>query len=146
MNDSVEPDSRTEHHAAQGARREAGKGPLIALVDDHDETRIVLRVVLEAAGYRVATASNGFEGLELIRSRGPDLVITDLIMPVLDGHQLVQALEESGDRVTPVILVSVHASSLSEVRGFSGKFNAVLPKPVQPSILVETVESLLARD
>jgi len=119
---------------------------LIVLIDDHEETRIVLRMVLEQAGYRVTTGRDGFEGLQLIRSRAPDLVITDLIMPVLDGHQFVQALEESGDRVVPVILVSVHAPSLAEVRGFTGKFDAVLPKPVEPATLIETVESLLDRD
>ncbi|MEZ4416657.1 MAG: response regulator [Gemmatimonadota bacterium] len=130
--------------AAHAAPDEADT-PLIVLVEDHEETRYVIQAVLEQSGFRVEAASNGREGLDAIRELEPVLVITDLMMPVLDGLQLARALtDDTGTRAIPLILVSAHASDAGEDRDLEARFDAVLRKPVRPARLIEAVRDLLS--
>jgi two-component system response regulator (stage 0 sporulation protein F) len=64
----------------------------ILIIDDEASVRLLLRSVLEAAGYEVTEATNGRQGLELYRHKPTDLVITDILMPELDGLELLVAL------------------------------------------------------
>lgn len=120
--------------------------PVIVLAEDHEETRYVLRAVLEQGGYTVAAASNGREALDAVARTSPALVITDLMMPVLDGVQLARALtDEGGERTVPLILVSAHATGMHDEPGVEAWFDAVLRKPVRPSDLLAAVRSVLSR-
>lgn len=79
----------------------------ILIVEDEIETAEVVREVLEQAGYRVLVAHNGREGLQTIASEEPDLVITDIMMPVMDGTELIARMHGSpGANDIPVIAVS----------------------------------------
>jgi len=117
--------------------------PLIVLVEDHPETRDILRAVLELAGYRVQAAQNGLEGLRAVQSAHPALVITDLMMPVLDGLTLLHALRETWGHSIPVILVSSYSAGIPEGRAVEDHFDAALRKPVTPSELLATVNHVL---
>jgi len=67
----------------------------ILIIDDEELVRVLLRSALEAAGYEVTEAANGRQGLELYRHRPTDLVITDIIMPELDGlHMLLELMRQ----------------------------------------------------
>ena len=74
----------------------------ILIIDDDDLIRVLLRSALEAAGYEVMEAANGRQGLELYRHRPTDLVITDIVMPELNGLDMLLELERihpcQGDR------------------------------------------------
>jgi DNA-binding NtrC family response regulator len=83
----------------------SGKKPVILVIDDELYVRESLTAYLDDAGYRVLEAENGQEGLELFRLRQPDLVITDLRMPVMDGFALVETLAAEAE-CTPVVVVS----------------------------------------
>jgi CheY-like chemotaxis protein len=77
----------------------------ILIVDDEEHVRAALKQVLERAGYEVAVAATGNEGLELMRQEGADLVITDVIMPGIDGITTARKIREKF-RDTRIIVIS----------------------------------------
>lgn len=77
----------------------------ILCVDDHEQSLSIRKVLLETRGYRVIACSSGEEALELFRKGGIDLVLTDLIMPGLDGTKLVEQIKAISPQ-TPAILLS----------------------------------------
>ena len=86
--------SREQSHGGNGQHPGGSPGPrngraaLILVVDDHRTNRYLLQEVLKGQGYRVATAGNGSEALEEARQNPPDLIVTDILMPVMDGFSL----------------------------------------------------------
>ena len=77
----------------------------ILIVDDEEDVRIALKKVLERAGYEVSVAATGNEGLELMKRHGADLVITDVIMPGVDGIATARQIREKY-RDTRIIVIS----------------------------------------
>lgn len=79
----------------------------ILIVEDEVDTAEVVRDVLEQAGYRALVAHNGRDGLQKVAAEEPDLVITDMMMPILDGGELIARLKSNpATRALPVIAVS----------------------------------------
>ena len=111
----------------------------ILVVDDHASVRTALQVVLEDAGYAVTTATDGREALQCILTERPDLVLTDLHMPVMDGRELLAALRARALEV-PVVLMSLDA----DVRTVAQRVQAAgaLPKPFALDHLLETIARL----
>ena len=93
----------------------------ILVVEDHSALRDALRMMLEDEGYHVSAAANGREALAVLALRRPDLIITDVEMPVMSGPDLCEALAAAGERL-PVVLMSgnPHAAALAAVYGASG--------------------------
>ena len=118
----------------------------ILVVEDNPITRKMVRFALQVEGYRVLEAANGTTALELARRGLPDLVIQDLVLPDTDGLTLLRRLRElpGGERL-PVLVVTGMVSRLEELRAEVDPHTELLPKPVQPSRLVEAVESRLRR-
>lgn len=83
--------------------------PTILTVDDTCELRTAMARLLRGSGFEVMEASNGAEGLELLRSRAVDLILLDVVMPEMDGPTMLRELRARGDR-TPVILVTSESS------------------------------------
>lgn len=111
----------------------------VLLVDDESTVRRILSLALTKAGFQVTTAANGEEALDQIRARHPDVLITDVEMPRMDGPTLCEAVcEEIPDRRFPIFVVT----SLTErdLREWSGKIDNLhfLEKPI-------SVRKLLAR-
>ena len=104
----------------------------VVLVEDDRDLAEVTQAALEIEGLEVTVAHDGREGLSLIDRTHPDVVITDLIMPVLDGLQLIRHLFEAGVRL-PVIAVSAVGSRLHAAREL-GAVEALV-KPVEPKEL-----------
>ena len=77
----------------------------ILCVDDHEQSLSIRKILLETRGYRVIACSTGEEALEIFRKGGIDLVLTDLIMPGLDGTKLVETIKKISPQ-TPAILLS----------------------------------------
>ncbi|WP_028081828.1 response regulator [Solimonas soli] len=81
--------------------------PHILLVEDEPGTLMTTAILLEMSGYRVSKAPNGRRGLELFVAEAPDLVVTDYMMPHMDGLQLIEAIRAAGERAsTPILLMS----------------------------------------
>ncbi|MEM9539384.1 MAG: ATP-binding protein [Cyanobacteria bacterium P01_E01_bin.42] len=108
----------------------------VLLVDDHWENRAVLIHLLEPIGFEAIEAENGLQGLEKVKTHQPDLIITDLSMPIMDGFDMIERLQdlEAGQKI------AIIASSASVTGSARQKCDRVgchdfLPKPVQSSEL-----------
>ncbi len=116
----------------------------ILVIEDNPITRKMLRVTLEAEGYSVIDVPDGRSALASAREHVPDLVLHDLILPDMDGFQLVRELRATpGLHDVPIVALSGFASRLEEARATAIGFTALLLKPVEPSRLVESIAALL---
>ncbi|MCB9496433.1 MAG: response regulator [Fibrobacteria bacterium] len=116
----------------------------ILLIDDSPTSRGVARQVLLDSGYRVLEAPDGEVGLETLRKEQVQLVVSDLVMPRLDGFGLVHGMRAiENHKFTPVLmLTSISRDDLRE-QGLSMGIRAWVTKPVLPDHLLDTVKKLL---
>jgi CheY-like chemotaxis protein len=113
-------------------------GPLVMVIDDDADIREMIKVLLEADGYRVVTAIDGVDGLEkLSTGEEPALILLDLMMPKMDGEQFIVALRRSGRTKVPIIVMSGHSVSGKRVDKFRG--HPCLTKPVELDDLMAVV-------
>jgi excisionase family DNA binding protein len=117
-------------------------GPLVLVVDDDARLREFMRVNLEMEGYSVREAASADEALEALEDQAPELVLLDVVMPGVDGWQMLQRMQERHGSI-PVIMFSgqVDANSASDAeergaRGFVGK-------PFDPQQLIERAKQLV---
>ncbi|RUT08557.1 hypothetical protein DSM106972_017250 [Dulcicalothrix desertica PCC 7102] len=116
----------------------------ILLIDDRWENRSVLFNLLEPIGFLLIEASNGQEGIELSLQESPDLIITDLAMPVMDGFEFLQKLRLHPKLKDKIVIVS--SASVFEIdrhKSIDAGGNDFLPKPVQAEILLELIQKYL---
>ncbi|MBB3660202.1 CheY-like chemotaxis protein [Rhizobium sp. BK650] len=117
--------------------------PLIVIAEDEFLIADVLAIMLEDAGYEVATASHGRAALALVREKRPSLVVTDFMMPLMTGLELARAMRADEELAhIPVILTSGAQGSIG--RAHPDMFDAVLDKPYNEKKLIETVSRLLS--
>ena len=115
--------------------------PRVLVVDDHDDARELLMLIIETRGYRVVTASNGREAVEQARHARPDAIIMDLFMPQMDGYEAAHALKAIPSLASVPIVAYTARSSPPDMDG--GLFAACCIKPCPPDELLETLERIL---
>ena len=114
----------------------------VLVVDDEFGTVEVLLAALEDAGYRVLTAANGRRALERLAENRPDLVVSDFMMPLMDGAELVRTMHSNPNyRDIPVIMMS--AAPETALRRHLQEYEAFLRKPFRLPVLLGLIESLL---
>jgi CheY-like chemotaxis protein len=112
----------------------------ILVVDDDPSARLMFKVILEAAGYLVEEAQNGIAALILIKEAVPDLVVTDMLMPRMDGRELIQRIRADVRTAAVCILaVTGHPEGRTQASGA----DYVLDKPFDRSALLAAVGSLV---
>jgi CheY-like chemotaxis protein len=117
--------------------------PSVLLVEDHQDTRQMYAEFLSAS-FDVWQAGDGLEGLEAIRRHRPDLVITDLSLPGLDGFELVSAIRsDPALHDIPVICLSGFGGHGHEGRAREAGCDRVLQKPCMPDVLAEAAAGLI---
>ncbi len=118
--------------------------PLILIVEDHTEIRTVVAESLKTR-YTILEASDGAEGWELVKSRLPDLVITDIMMPVSDGISLLKNIKESVDtNHIPVLLVTARSSVENVLEGLQLGGDDYMTKPFHLDVLSLKIHNILA--
>ena len=118
----------------------------IVVVEDHDDARRYLGLFLDRLGANVVLARNGFEGLEAIKNNGPNLVLSDIHMPEMDGFELLREIRALGSEAggsVPVIAMTAFVTHADRTRILNAGFQACLPKPFTPDKLVETILTVL---
>jgi CheY-like chemotaxis protein len=118
----------------------------VLIVDDDPATRMLCSVNLQLEGLRVLEAADGLDGLARARFEHPDLVVTDVLMPGLDGFQLAEALRrDERTRQIPLIFLSGEATAAHEARAHAVGALAYVTKPFDPLALSVLVAGVLAR-
>lgn len=113
----------------------------VLIVDDEFELAEMLRELLSELGYEVALAINGQLALDILRERPIDLVITDMMMPVMDGSELAVAIRSSEDcRTTPIVMMTSLPTRELQPHPL---FDAVIRKPFTPELLLTTMDACL---
>ncbi len=116
----------------------------ILIVEDNPITRKMVRVALEVEGYSVLEAGDGQTALEQMAQGAPDVVLQDLLLPDMDGFELVRRLRGMpGGADLPIVAFSGYLSKLEQARTQSVGFTDYLFKPVEPSRVVQLVQSYL---
>lgn len=125
----------------------------ILVVDDDPDIRDVLEELLVGEGFEVVTANDGAQGLEAIRKENPDMMILDLLMPVIDGFGVCKQLQDprwSKWKDMPVLILTSVREEISQRRyeletGLSLDVDDYVEKPIDPDVVLERVKNILAR-
>lgn len=133
-------DAQDNPHANTDAT-DSRTSPLVLIVDDEAPIAEALALMIEEAGYTAMTAFRGRTGLELARQHRPALIITDMMMPQLDGASLIAAVraDAEAERRPMPLIIAMTAGGLRHAETTGA--NAVLPKP----FTIDEVEALLRR-
>ncbi|MEO1126853.1 MAG: response regulator, partial [Cyanobacteria bacterium J06639_16] len=125
----------------------AGDRKTILIVDDKWENRSVIVNLLEPIGFDVIEAENGKIGLEKAHAQKPDLIITDLVMPVMDGYKFMQQLRQSDElKATKVIVSSASVSQMDRQASLETGGDDFLAKPVHADELFPLLQQYLGLD
>ncbi len=121
-----------------------GRPRTILVVDDKEVNRRVLQEFLEPLGFTVITAENGQEEIDQAKALGPDLILSDLVMPVKTGFEAIAEIRQVPElEAVPVIAISASMLEIHQDRGKLSEFDGFLPKPVDEQHLLKIIEQLL---
>ncbi len=122
----------------------AARGALILVADDDGDVRELVVFRLERAGYRVVTAADGQEAVEVALERSPDVCVIDVMMPKLDGYQVTERLRASpGLAEVPIVLLTASVEDAAVSRGFEVGASDYIKKPFGPHELLERIAAAL---
>jgi DNA-binding response OmpR family regulator len=117
----------------------------VLLIEDEEPSRELLASEMERAGFLVQQAENGHDGLEQVRQFVPDVVVLDLMLPVLSGFAVARAVRaQERSRNVVIVAVSALASEALRVEALAAGCDAFLRKPVPAALVVEQVRLLAA--
>ena len=119
--------------------------PLVLIVEDDLDTRVMYREYLTVSGFRTIDAHNGFQALEKAREQHPNVVLTDLAVPGMDGFEFCRALQQSAEtRTIPILAVTGHSEYLDDPDRFRiAGISHVLLKPAEPEAIVRELRRII---
>ncbi|WP_096595289.1 response regulator [Calothrix sp. NIES-2098] len=118
----------------------------ILVVDDDLGTRLSISDYLELSGYSVITANDGQEALMMVEEYHPDLIVTDIVMPRMNGYELVRRVRQKAEfRLLPVILLTARTKTQERILGYQSGCDLYLPKPFELEELAAAIRNLLER-
>ena len=128
-------------------------GAKVLVVDDDPDIRDVLEAQLEGEGFETVLANDGEQALEAIKKENPDLMILDLLMPVMDGFAVCKQLQDprwSKWKNMPVLILTSVREEVSQRRyeletGLNLDVDDYVEKPIDPDVVLDRVKKLLAR-
>lgn len=116
----------------------------ILVADDEDDVKVVVQLFLESKGYEILTAYDGLDALDKARKEHPDLILLDLMMPVLDGFDVCKKLKAHPETASiPVVMLSASAQAESKQRGLEAGAVDYIIKPFQPEALDKLIHEIL---
>lgn len=118
----------------------------ILLVDDEPDILEVISYNLSQEGYQVFTAENGVEGIAVAKEIEPDLIVLDVMMPVMNGVETCRKLREIKKLETSIItFLTARAEDYSQITGLEAGADDYITKPIKPKVLLSKIKSLLRR-
>ena len=117
----------------------------ILVIEDDNASRQLVTYLLESAGHRVLAAENGALGLGLALAEGPDLILCDLQMPVMNGYEVARSLRSHHEwRVVPLVAVTAFSMPGDREKALEVGFDDHLSKPITPETFVRQIETFLS--
>ncbi|MFB2878279.1 response regulator [Floridanema aerugineum] len=124
---------------------ENSNAPTILVVDDNPDLRSYVSEVLRSSGFKVLTARHGAEGLSITIDRHPDLIVTDLMMPIVSGLDMIRRIRDLPEiKATPIILLTAKVDEDTRIEGTEQGADIYLAKPFNDRELLAAVRNLLA--
>jgi two-component system alkaline phosphatase synthesis response regulator PhoP len=118
----------------------------ILIIDDEDDIRDILKYNLEKEGFFIREASNGEQGLKLIKESIPDLIILDVMMPGMDGIEVCEAIRNNTDfNKILICLLTARNEDYSQIAGLNAGADDYVAKPIKPKVLLSRINALLRR-
>jgi pilus assembly protein CpaE len=118
----------------------------ILIVDDDLETLRLVGLILERGGYQIVAASNGQQALTLAHTETPNLIILDIMMPDMDGYQVMKSIrQDTAISTIPVLMFTAKAGIEDKITGYETGVDDYLTKPIHPAELVAHVKAVLSR-
>ena len=117
----------------------------ILIVEDDDNIRELLRLYLEREDYEIIEAENGAVGMTRFKADSPDMILLDMMMPVMDGWQVCREIRESGS-TTPIIMITAKGETMDKVSGLELGADDYIVKPFDLDELAARVEAHLRRE
>jgi CheY-like chemotaxis protein len=120
----------------------------ILAVDDDNDTREMLRYILQQAGGEVTAVESVKEALESFQTSPPDVVVSDIGMPEFNGYALISLIRESDQKTgrnTPAIALTAYTSPADEKTALASGFQKYIGKPFGPADLIESIRSLVTK-
>ena len=114
----------------------------ILIVDD-DEMMIMMARHILSTKYEVVTATTGAEAIKIFENERPDMVLSDLMMPELDGYELHRILQEKSGKTVPIMFMSANEGDESEIKGFEQGAADYIHKPLKPDVLLRRVGNII---
>jgi two-component system cell cycle response regulator DivK len=116
----------------------------ILVVEDQEDNRRIIRDLLMSAGYELIEAQDGAEGVRLAESERPDLILMDIQLPVLDGHEATRQIKQNPElRHIPIIVVTSYALSGDDQKAMAAGSDGYMAKPFSPRQLLATIRKFL---
>ena len=120
--------------------------PLILLVEDHPDNRVLARKLLERAGFRVVEATDGRQALEQVAAIRPDLVLLDMSLPEVDGWTVARTLRQSPDfKDLRIVALTAHAMDGDRERVLEAGCDEFLTKPIEIPKFIPAIRRILER-
>ena len=116
----------------------------ILIVEDDENIRELLRLYLEREGYEISEAENGAVGLSKWKAENPDMMLLDVMMPVMDGWQVIREVRESGSSI-PVIMITAKGETMDKVSCLELGADDYIVKPLEMREVVARVRAVLRR-
>ncbi|MCX7047538.1 MAG: response regulator [Candidatus Sumerlaeota bacterium] len=112
----------------------------ILLADDEEDIKVVVRLYLESRGFNITTAFDGLDAIEQIERDKPDLILLDVMMPVMNGYEVAARVRANpAIKDTPIIMLSAATHEEAVKKGMEAGANDYLMKPFEPAKLEETI-------
>jgi CheY-like chemotaxis protein len=119
----------------------------VLVVDDEPDVLLLCRVNLEFEGYEVAEATDGEQAMERLREQPFDVVLLDVMMPKMDGWQVLEAVKADEDlKDLPVVMLTAKVQDQDQIRGWSQGAADYITKPFSPLALSQVLQDVLATD
>jgi two-component system, cell cycle response regulator DivK len=116
----------------------------ILVVEDQEDNRRIIRDLLMSAGYELIEAADGEAGVRLAETERPDLILMDIQLPLLDGHEATRRIKQNPDlHQIPIIVVTSYALSGDDAKAVAAGADAYVAKPFSPRELLATIRRFL---
>lgn len=115
----------------------------VLIIEDEYSLQNIIAAYFRKSGYKVLTASDGLEGLEKFESNAVDIVCCDVMMPNIDGWEVVKSIRQKSN--IPIVMMTALSSDENQLKGYGLEIDDYITKPFSPAILIAKVKSLLKR-